>query len=306
VAHALVQAIEDMDLVRASILTDIVYRVCDNQPSLRSFDGIVPETKERLTFALGERYERLYGWIAAYVGAVADHGAVAQTAEDAGGDSAPGWGGGQQQGPAPLDQFLRRLFGEVLSQSGYGFHRGYGKGEVAANLIESVQKFRWVAGAGDVEGAEGKPLGQEYLEMVRDGVIAAQYVRGWRPQPDDAVLLAPAYTFLMSNRPADVQFWLNVGSSGWWERLYQPLTHPYVLSRSWSRGRAWTDSDEVEVRQEALHRLTLGLVRRCRRRIYLGLSELDEHGKDQRGPLLQAIQRVLRGPRNEGRDRLTT
>ena len=303
VAHALVQAIEDMDLVRASLLTDIVYRVRDNQSSLGSFDRIVPEMKERLTFVLGERYEWLHGWISAYIAAGAANGSVAKAAEQEEGGSITGSSRGKEREPAALDHFLRRLFGEVLSQSGYGFHGGYGEGEVAANLIESVQKFRWVADAGDIEGDEGKPLGQEYLEMVRDGVIAAQYIRGWRLQADDAVLLAPAYTFLMSNRPADVQFWLNVGSRGWWERLYQPLTHPYVLSRHWSRGRVWTDADEVEVRRDALHRLTLGLVRRCRRRIYLGLSELDEQGREQKGPLLQAIQRVLRRRPTGVRDR---
>jgi hypothetical protein len=193
-----------------------------------------------------------------------------------------------------LDHFLSRLFGEVLSQAGYGFHRNYDAGEVAANLIESVQKFRWVAGGSAVEEEEGKPLGQEYIEMVQDGVVAAQYIRSWQLQPEDAVLLAPAYTFLMSNRPVDYQFWLNAGGRGWWERLYQPLTHPYVLSRGWPSGEVWTDADEFETRQEALYRLTLGLIRRCRRKVYLGLSELGEQGYEQQGPLLQAIQRVLR------------
>lgn len=140
--------------------------------------------------------------------------------------------------------------------------------------------------------------------MVQDGVVAAQYIHSWQLQPQDAVLLAPAYTFLMSNRPVDYQFWLNAGSRGWWERLYQPLTHPYVLSRQWppaENGRrtshanqVWSDADEFETRQEALYRLTLGLIRRCRRKIYLGLNELGEQGYEQRGPLLQAIQRVLR------------
>jgi hypothetical protein len=39
----------------------------------------------------------------------------------------------------------------------------------------------------------------------------------------------------------------------------------------------------------------LGLLRRCRQKVFLGLSELNEQGNDQKGPLLKAIQRVLRG-----------
>ena len=263
IAYALMQAIDDMDLVRAQLLAEIVYRVRDGHPTLTGFDQINPEMQERLTFLLGERYERLRTWIEEYT-------------------AGP---------PAELDHFLSRLFGELLSQPGYGFHTNHDAGEVTANLIESVLKFRWVAEGR--AGKEDKPLGQEYIEMVQDGVVAAQYIRSWQLQPEDAVLLAPAYTFLMTNRPVDYQFWIDVGSTGWWERLNQPLTHPYVLSRHWPQGTIWTDGDEFNAEQDALYRLTLGLIRRCRHKIYLGFSDLGEHGNEQRGRLLLAIQHVL-------------
>jgi hypothetical protein len=288
VAYALMQAIDGMDLVRAQLLAEIVYRVQENVPTLSSFDQINPDVQERITFVLGGRYEHLRIWIADYI---AGSQAAPSPALPHGGRETKNWSP-QLVGGMELDHFLSRLFGEVLSQVGYGFHRNYDAGEVAANLIESVQKFRWVTGGNAVE--EGKPLGQEYVEMVQDGVVAAQYIRSWQLQPEDAVLLAPAYTFLMSNRPVDYQFWLNAGGRGWWERLYQPLTHPYVLSRHWPSNEVWTDADEFETRQDALYRLTLGLIRRCRRKITLGLSELGEQGYEQQGPLLQAIQRVLR------------
>jgi len=96
------------------------------------------------------------------------------------------------------------------------------------------------------------------------------------------------------NQPVTVQFWLDAGSQAWFERIYQPLTHPYVLRRDWPEDQKWTDDDEVRVRQEALVRLILGLSRRCRQRIYLAYSELNEQGYEQQGPLLQAVQRLLR------------
>jgi len=108
------------------------------------------------------------------------------------------------------------------------------------------------------------------------------------------VLLAPAYTFLMNNYPVDYQFWLDAGSSGWFERLFQPLTHPYVLSRGWPQNRLWTADEEYEASADGLARLALGLLRRCRSKVYLGISELGEQGFEQRGPLLRALQRVLR------------
>ena len=263
VANTLRQAIDGLDLVRAQLLAETLYRFRDGVPSLESFEQLKPEMQARITYVLGERYEGVRAWIATYAK-------------------------GQQE---VLDHFLSRLFGEVLSQNGYGFHRSFDAGKVAANLVESVRKFRWAAS--DILLRDGDSVGREYLQLVNDGVIAAQYIRSWELQSDDAVLLAPAYTFLMSNKPVEYQFWLNVGSRGWAERLYQPLTHPYVLSRQWPAGKAWTDADEVEANQEALYRLTLGLVRRCRKRIYLGLSELDEQGYEHKGPLLRAIHRML-------------
>jgi hypothetical protein len=125
-------------------------------------------------------------------------------------------------------------------------------------------------------------------------------VAAWNVAPQDAVLLAPAYTFLMSNRPVDVQFWLDAGSGGWVERLFQPLTHPYVLSRHWPRERIWTDADEVEANNATLARLLTGLLLRCRVKIYLGLTELGESGYEQRGALLRAFNRVL--TREENRE----
>jgi hypothetical protein len=276
VTYALMQALADLDLVRARLLTDVLYRVQtssesgERHPELQSFEQLNPDMQARITYLLGGRYETLRDWI---------HEHITET---------------MRGEPIALDHFLSRLFGEVLSQPGFGFHRDLDAGRVAANLIESVRKFRWVIDEG-LE--EGQTLGREYLYMVREGVVAAQYIRSWAAQPEEAVLLAPAYTFLMSNRPVAVQFWLNVGARGWWERLYQPLTHPYVLSRHWPKGQPWTDEYEFEVRQNALHRLVQGLIRRCRHAIYLGLSELGEQGFEQQGPLLRAIQRVLRESR---------
>ncbi len=267
VAYTLMHTIADLDLVRAQLLADVLYRTQGGIPTLSPFEGVNAEMQQRITYIFGGRYEALRLWLAAY----------------------------REEEPKALDHFLARLFGEVLSQPGYGFHRDLDAAKVAATLVESVQKFRWIAPSGEAVPDEntGKPLGCEYMEMVRSGVIAAQYVWRWQ-QPEEAVLLAPAYTFLLRNQPVDVQFWLNVGGSGWWERLYQPITHPYVLSRRWPIGRPWSDTDEVTARQTALHRLTMGLVRRCRKTIYLGLSELGEQGYEQQGPLLKAIQRVLR------------
>lgn len=264
VAYAFMQAIDGMDLIRANLLTKIVYRASGQD--LSPFDGIKPEVQERITYVFGAHYAELRNWLLAYR---------------------------EQADVPPFDHFLRKLFGEILSQPGFGFHRDLDAARVAASLIESVKKFRWAMAS---TNADSLTLGGEYIAMLNEGVIAAQYLGAWDTGSDDAVLVAPAYTFLMQNRAVAVQFWLNPGSDGWGERLFQPLTHPYVLSRGWdnAEGHYWTDADDVAANQAALARLTTGLLRRCKERLYLGLSELGESGFEQRGVLLKAFQRVLR------------
>ncbi len=265
------------DLVRAQLLAEIVYRPKDLR--LSGFEEIKPEMQERITYAVGERYSTLRKSILEY----------------------------RSSNSLPLDHFLRKLFGEILSQPDFGFHANLDAVRVTASLIESIQKFRNALEPiadnsifdnlnhrdPNIESSNITSLGKEYLSMLQDGVIAAQYLESWKSETDDAVLLAPAHTFLMMNRPVTVQFWLDPGSNGWVERLAQPLTQPYVLSREWDPAQSWGDADEVQAETESLARLVRGLLSRCREKIYLAIPELGETGFEQRGTMLRAFQRVL-------------
>lgn len=263
VAHALQLAIDDLDPVRARLLAKVVYHPSRDEV-LTPFSAITnPQMQTRITFLAGQRYDYLRDWLVGY----------------------------SSDAPSPLDHLFSRLFGEVLSQPGYGFHSDPDAGRVTAELVESARKFRQSLFA-DSRIDVGE-IGRRYFDIVEQGLLAALYVASWRDELADAVFLAPAYTFLMRNRAAEVQFWLDVGSTGWWERLDQPLTHPYVLSRNWQPGAVWTDADEYSRQQDMLYRVMSGLIRRCRRRIVLGISDLGEQGYEQRGPMLRVFQQVL-------------
>jgi len=295
VAQALALSIVPLDMVRAQLLTSIVYRPREHCPFLTPFADLKTSAQERIGYQAGNRYDALREWLYQCTGTPVQPEETQAKASDQ---------VAHVQHEIPLDHFFSRLFGEVLSQPGYGLHRDMDSGWVAAQLIDSAQKFRSIAPWRETS-PEQDPLahsvGREYVHMVQRGVIAAQYVPAWNalPEDEDTVLLAPAYTFLMRNRPVDYQFWLNVGSLGWWQRPHQPLTHPYVLTRHWRRGDVWTDVHQVQAQRQALHRLVQGLVRRCRVKIYLGISELGERGYEQSGPLLDAIQSVLKKQRSK-------
>jgi hypothetical protein len=263
VAQALQEAIEGLDPVRAHLMAEIVYRE-RGDPILTPFARIKPEMQARITYSVGQRYDRLLDWLTEYAA-----GEV-----------------------APLDHFFRRLFDELLSRPGYGFRPDPEAGRVTAELIESAQKFRKGLFAGNA--VDLNEVGRRYMSIVSQGLLAALYVQSWRDEQVDAVFMAPAYTFLMRNRAVDVQFWLDIGSGGWWELLDQPLTHPYILSPNWPAGRVWSDADEYERQQDLLFRIMNGLLLRCRKRVYLGISDLGEQGYEQRGPMLRIFQQVLR------------
>lgn len=263
----LLQAISGLDLVRADLMAGMLFNRTNKESPLNSFNPVKPEMQERISFSIGERFMRLREWLNNYL----------------------------QDEAIELDFFFARLFGEILSQPGFGFHEDFAAAGVTSRLIESVQKFRRVAEP-SLKTA-GTSVGQEYMQMLADGVIAAQYLQPVDNDAEDAVFIAPAYSFLISNQPVRYQFWLDIGSLGWWERLYQPLTHPHVLSRRWVPDRPWTDADDFATNQETLQRLVGGLISRCGEHIYLCAARINERGSEEKGPLLQAVQSILRRTR---------
>jgi Superfamily I DNA and RNA helicases len=269
VAQALIEAIEGLDPVRGHMLTRAVYNPGQNGNLLLPLEKLDnPEVLQRVPFIVLERYETLRAWLTA---------AAAQAEIE-------------------LDMFISRLFGEVLSQPGYRFHTDAYAGLVTHRLITSISYFR--------EALEifapnpNKSIGQEYIEMAEQDIVATQHASGSNPRIDGAILIAPAFSFLMNNTPVEHQIWLNTGDISWWRRIAQPLTHPYVLNRSWSIDRPWKEADEYDTNQRQMLHLALGLLRRCRTQIHLGICEMDELGNESEGPLLRALSNALINQRN--------
>lgn len=263
---SLMQSIAGLDWVRADLMRYKTYQPTDqNGNILAPFADVPLPLQERITYQVGERYDHLREWL------------LNMQTQDA---------------KPELDIFLSRIFGEVLSQPGFAFHTDVEAAAITSRLIESVRKFRRGVHL-LIQGNEDR-IGAEYIDMIERGVIAAQYLQAWEPQPAGTVLLAPAHTFLMQNRPARIQFWLDVGNAGWWQRLYQPLTHPIVLSRQWNMGEKWTDLNEMAHNIDSLQRVIGGLIRRCSEHVFLYTTEIDQSGYESQGMLILALQNILR------------
>lgn len=258
IGHALSHVIDGLDPVRAFLLASTFRPSAGMAP----FGELSAALQRRITPELGRMYERLRMWL---------------TRE-------------RKENYQVFDHFLTQLYSSVLVQPGFRFHEAVEAGNAVAALVRSARDYRELA---EDLGEDPDPAG--FTQKVLDGLVGDQYLTrvddaGMR----DGVLLAPAYTFLMTNRMVSHQFWLDIGSPAWNERMQQPLTHPFVLSRRWPEGKRWTADDDALISAELSYRVVAGLLRRCTGRVWLTHVEFNEQGFTQQGALLISLQRILR------------
>ena len=266
VQSALTTAIPRLDPIRTRLLLDqeTLNQDFTIYPSLESLSK---EVTERIPVEILRQYEKLRLWL------------------------------GSTDQNEPLDYFISRLFSELLTQPGYGFEDDQEAGEHTARLIQSYQKFKRPLAS--YAGGDASYLGGEYYRALDQGLLSALYLPDEELVEEPGGLIAPVMTFLMQNRAVEHQFWLNLGSKGWYERLEQPLTHPFVLNRQWQPGKKWTTDDELALGRFNLERTLIGLLRRCSGQVHLCTSDYGEAGVEDRGLLLTWAQNLFRSTLRE-------
>ena len=286
-ARALASLIADLDVARAQLIADAALRAAAfGLPPIED-----PAVWQRVGSRFREPYSALFQWLIEW-----------------------------RAKPATLDQFWQQMFSDVLSHPGFTLHIAPAEAVICDRLIRSARAFyEAMERAGPIDtvphhedaglpGIAPRPLsvtppdlGLEYITILSQGLLGAQYALD-REQPTadlpgtNDILLAPVYAYLTSNFRSRYQVWLDTNSLGWYERIYQPLTHPYVLSRRWkpdAPGMAWTEADERRERQAMLRRLVGGLLYRCSGQVFVASSRLGISGQEEAGPLERAIWRVI-------------
>jgi hypothetical protein len=271
VRNALMTVITGCDLIRADLLTQMVFSVPNGQPFLRLYDPEKNTIRERISREVGSRFEHLRQWLIS----------------------------NSESNEIELDVFWGRLFGELLSQQGYNFNTDLYQSTLVNQLIQSSRKFRQTLSA---DGSISENIfSKTYIELVESGLLSTQYFEfSDSLEPKDCVQISPAHSFLMRNKPVSYQFWLEIGSPGWWARLDQPLTQPYVLNRNWKEGSHWTDIEEFNTNQNNLARVVSGLLARCKKKVILVSVDINQQGDEQRGALMVALQTLLKRIHREG------
>jgi hypothetical protein len=250
--------IDDLDFIRARLLVQQVYD--EGWGELHPAGELDADTTARIGAEPLERYAELQAWLAAYR---------------------------EQAQHDPLDHFLRRLFETIARRGRLPASLPPGSADTLARLIASARHFRKEASAIGVE----PPLGGHYWEMVQQGVVSAQYLI--EESAENAVLLAPIHTYLLSGHHARYQFWMDAGSIDWWRPPHQVLSNPFVLSSRWPAGATWTEAIDYQTRNDILSRIVRGLCQRCRDGLFICASDMESSGSPQESsPLLRVMTRI--------------
>jgi hypothetical protein len=193
--------------------------------------------------------------------------------------------------PMPLDLWWQTVFTQVLSREGFGLAGDRDAARAVAQLIASARAFRESLQHSEATLPAQADMDLLYVQMVQDGMLPARYDE--EPGSEDGVLLATVQAVLTSDVRSRFQFWLDLQTSGWHERIFQPLTHPYVLAHHWPKEARWDDDDEHREAVERLADVVAGLSFRCSERIFLASSQLTISGQDGEGWMIRPLQRML-------------
>jgi hypothetical protein len=257
--NSLMVVLPNLDIVKADLIVKTLFSVKQSNEGLRSFDTITNhEMQERISFHMGEKLEKIRFWIKEY----------------------------QSADPQPLDVFFCMIFGELFSQKGFNIFTDFNAATRISQITQSIFTFRqFLTQVFDFDAIDA---GHEYIRSVENGLLPSAIISNVEIN-ENSVMIAPAHSFLMENRKVKYQFWLDVGSLGWWERLNQPLTNPYLLNRNKDKEQLWTEAFEFNANQAGMLKIVNGLLTRCGKKVYVNTVQTNEYGSEQRGPLLQAF-----------------
>ena len=231
----------DLDLVRAELLAEDVLDPVGRR--LRSLEAV--RFPERVGFAAVQHYQVLVDWLRSHA----------------------------ESDPLPLDQFLSRLYSEILAP----VLRSMEDQALVQTLIETARSFR--------QTLPDYPA-WECLRMIRSGQIPNRSV--WEPEYERFLVIAPPVAYVNQGLSADYQFWFDISNPLWSRTLWRPLYNPEVLTPEWD-SKIFGEAEDLRSRSRRLARTLFNLCCRTRRGITLVRSGYNFRGEENMEILDQMI-----------------
>ncbi len=256
VAEALTLSLNRLDPARAALLAQRLYDTSAGR--LRPADELAERYQERVGADILGPYEQLRQWLAA------------------------------QRAEQRLDHFLYQLFADLLSQPMFQPEPDLAGAAVCGWLVQTATRL--CDSAESLGLLTPTDIGQAFLDSINQGLVTTQPPDTGDPPDPEGVIITTIYGYLLHARPVQVQVWLETAASGWWDIPRQPLSNAFVLSPGWDPQQGWTAAHEIDLRNQLLSRIIVGLTNRCRGGIILATSELDRRGQRQDGTLWRALE----------------
>lgn len=259
VVEALTLSIAGLDPARANLLVEQVYE--PGIPALHPMDKVSERLRERIGPDWSGRYERLRQWLS------------------------------EQSGQHPPDNFLYRLFNELLARPPFQPEPDLAGAAVCDWLVRTATRLRDAAKPMGLR--DYADIGRALINGINQGLVTADPPELGDPPDPEGVTIATVYAYLLAGEPVRYQVWLEAAAGGWWDIPRQPLSNAFVLAESYDTEQPWTMAEDFHIRNELLSRIVRGLTARCRDGIILATSDLDRRGQRQDSPLWRALQPVL-------------
>lgn len=197
------------------------------------------------------------------------------------------WLDDYRQGPeAPIDIFLQRVFGELLSR----LPPARDDLVVCRQLLVSARKFLNTTRRLDL----GADTGAAFIRMLSAGTVAAESLLE-PANRERAVILATPYAYISGHMSSAVQVWMDCTGRRWFQQDVRELLNPHVLSARWPLGEIWSDEYNQSVSLQNGARVARALLRRCGKHLIVAAANVDSQGFEQDGQLLAALYGALVG-----------
>lgn len=255
IAEALTLSVSGLDPARAQLLADALYD--EEQGVLRSPTLLPAHIAARVDDHLLAAVEELRIWLA------------------------------EQGGRHPIDAFLHLLFNNLLALPPFQPRPDLAAAAVCEWLVRTAGNLREAASALELQAPAD--VGRTFINGIYQGLVTADPPEFGEPPDPNGVMISTVHGYLLANRVARVQVWLDAKGSGWWDVPRQPISNVFVLLPDWPPDRPWTMEEEFRSRNDLLNRLVSGLTARCSGGIILVASDLDQRGQRQDGALWRAL-----------------
>lgn len=180
----------------------------------------------------------------------------------------------------PIDLFLQRVFGELLSK----LPPARDDLVVCRQLMVSARKFLGTA----QRLQTGETHGAAFIRMLSAGTVAAESLLEPATR-NQAVILTTPYAYISGHHFSRVQVWMDGSSRRWFQQDVREIINPHVLKKSWPEGQIWTDEYNQALSQQNGARVARALMRRCSELLIITGANIDSQGFEQDGMLLDMV-----------------